>query len=151
MEIDYTIHMRVEVVQYYCKHRARMRYSSDVADTELILAYVLWKQPHKGFHGIPATVCPNLPGYTCPFNFKSVQLIHTTCAHAVLKTEIGNLTEKVFIAVPLPHEVHSIPHFKHGWLARVYWASITWIWCVASLRRPITAGIIINRCIATAI
>lgn len=102
--IDYTAHMRIGTVQYFCNHEVVICTTDNTEQKfEHILAYVQWKQKHQNedWFGISTTVCctSHEPASAC--SFIPVERIHSVCAHALLNVEIGTLCESVFVAVPV--------------------------------------------------
>lgn len=73
-------------------------------DYEHKLAYVKWyqKHPHEDWYGTSAVVCNKIYDPDPPCSFIPIQRIHAVCAHCLLNTEIADVSENVFVAVPIP-------------------------------------------------
>jgi len=102
---DYSIKMRIGQVQYFCKHQSVISMpDKENQDNEHMLAYVKWHQKHShdDWYGTSAIVCNNSYEPDSPCSFIPIQRIHVVCAHCVLNTEISNVSEDVFIAIPIP-------------------------------------------------
>ena len=95
----------VGVVQYYIKHQAKLK-DTDVSaafSDEHIFAYVLWKQEHtqKHWFGISAIVSQTINEAPSMCSFLPVQRVNAVCAYCTLNTSFDELTEEIFITIPL--------------------------------------------------
>jgi len=98
-------HKSVGVVQYFIKHQAKLK-DSDASETfsvQHIFAYVIWKQEHiqKDWFGISATVSQTINEAPSMCSFLPVQRINAVCAYCTLNINFDELTEEVFITIPL--------------------------------------------------
>lgn len=103
-DITYS-YKNVGIVQHYIKHEAKLRDNSntEVFSVEHIFAYIIWKQQHvqKDWFGISATVTQTINEAPSMTSFLSVQRINAVCAYCTLNISFDELTEEVFVAIPL--------------------------------------------------
>ena len=98
--------LRIRVVQYFIKHTVSI--FSEVSGNELenlehVFAVTLWKQKHlqPSLFGASATVFFNLFEDFSAFSFLPVQRIANRCAHCIMKVDIDDIEETLFIACPI--------------------------------------------------
>ena len=96
--------LRIGRVNHFLKHQCRLSDASGIKRSEHIFAYVSWNQqhPHADWFGISATVCLNMHDPPSMCSFIPIQRIHAVCAHCVLDVDIHGMTERLFVAVPIP-------------------------------------------------
>ena len=97
--------MSVGVVQKYYKNTVTLGKKNTVEEkNEHVLAYVVWKKrhTHEDWFGLSATVTFTLDEPHSMCSFIPVQRIAAVCAHCIQSRTIGNLTEPIFIACPIP-------------------------------------------------
>ena len=103
--IDYS-RMKVGVVQYFFKHRAKFYISGgQVKESEHIFAYIKWKQfhPNQDWFGISATVHLNMNEVFSICSFLPVQRISSKCAFSVIDVDINGIIESVFCSSSYPN------------------------------------------------
>ena len=93
-DITYS-HKNVGIVQYYI--------TEVVLNAKHIFAYVAWKQQHgqKDWFGISATVSEILNEAPSMTSFLPIQRINAVCAYCTLIVNFYEITEEVFVAIPL--------------------------------------------------
>lgn len=98
-------HKSVGVIQYFIKHQVKLKDSdtSETVSVQHIFAYVMWKQEHiqKDWFGISAIISQTLNEAPSLCSFLPVQRINAVCAYCTLNISFDELTEEVFVAIPL--------------------------------------------------